>query len=272
VAEHVLDYDHVEPLRVLNEPHRGGVDVGVLALDVGVVGLADLVEGAPPGVVDEGENVRLGDEVELFHVVTLAGEVKGVADRALGAEAGRHVDLRRGLVRRPLVLEAAHAAVQPLSVLAHDDEIDVRRALVLERAVDARIELDGAQVDVLVELEAQAEEDALLEDARFDVGVADGAEIDGIEAAQLLEDGVWKDVAGLLVALAAEVEVLEVELDASGGEDLQALADDFGASAVAGEDGYAVGHGNRELGTGRRVIGGEVSKEARTEERRLSGN
>ena len=35
VAEHVVGDDHVEPLGVLHHPHAGGVDVGVVALDVG---------------------------------------------------------------------------------------------------------------------------------------------------------------------------------------------------------------------------------------------
>src|SRR3972149_5248019 len=49
--------------------------------------------------------------------------------------------------------EAAHAAVQPLRVLAHDREVEVRRPLVLEGAVHTGVELHGAQVDVLVQLE-----------------------------------------------------------------------------------------------------------------------
>ena len=48
------------------------------------------------------------------------------------------------------------------------------------------IELDRAQVDVLVQLEAQPQQDALLQDARLHVRVADGAQVDGVEAAQLL--------------------------------------------------------------------------------------
>ena len=147
-------------------------------------------------------------------------------------------------MRRALVLEAAHAAVQPLGVLADDDEVDVVRALVLQRAVDAGVELHRAQVDVLVELEAQAQEQALLEDAGLHVRVADGAEVDGVEAAQLLEHRVRQDVAGLHVALAAEVVVLEVELEAElrlrRFEHLQPLADDLRPGAVAGQHRYPI--------------------------------
>ena len=162
----------------------------------------------------------------------------------------------------PLYWKPPDAAVQPLGVLAHDDEVDVLRALVLERAVDARVELHRPQVDVLVELEAQPQQDALLEDARRDVRVPDGAEVDGVEPAQLLEDGVGQDLAGPHVALAAEVELREVELDAgpAPSSTFSPSRDDLGAGAVAGEDGYAVGHGKRERGNGRWVIGGEFSR------------
>ncbi len=88
---------------------------------------------------------------------------------------------------RALVLEAAHAGVEPLGVLAHDDEVDVLRPLVLERAVHAGVELDRPQVDVLVQLEPHGEQDALLQDARRHVGVADGAQVDGVELAQLVQ-------------------------------------------------------------------------------------
>ena len=87
----------------------------------------------------------------------------------------------------PLYSEAAGAGVEALGVLADDDEVDVLGLLVLQRAVNAGIELDRAQVDVLVQLEADAEQHALLEDAGLDVGVADGAQEDGVELPQLLQ-------------------------------------------------------------------------------------
>ena len=43
------------------------------------------------------------------------------------------------------------------------------------------VELHGAEIDVEVELEAEPEQDALLEDAGLHVGVADRAEEDRVE-------------------------------------------------------------------------------------------
>ena len=180
-------------------------------------------------------------------MLRLRGEVEGVADGALGAEARGAGDLRGDLLRRALVLEAAHAGVEALGVLADDDEVDVLRPLVLEGAVDVGVELDRAQVDVLVELEAQAEEDALLQDAGRDVGVADGAEEDGVELAQLVDGAVGERFAGAQVAFAAEVVggrlVGEAGRVGGGLQDLEAFADDFGACAVAGDYCYSVQFG-----------------------------
>ena len=83
-----------------------------------------------------------------------------------------------------------------------------------------RVELHGPQVDVLVQLEAQAQEDALLEDARLHVGMSDGAEVDRVEPAERVHRVVGERLAGLQVLFAAPVEVGEGE----GKENLPAAA------------------------------------------------
>ena len=95
-------------------------------------------------------------------------------------------------------------------------------------------EADGPQVHVEVELEAQPQEEAPLEDARRYLGGADGAEEDGVEAGQLVEDGVGQDLARPQVAGAAEVVLDGVEGDAGRVERLAGLGDDLGADAVPG--------------------------------------
>src|SRR6185503_11211956 len=151
-----------------------------------VVPGADLVEDALPEVEREGEDVRLPAERERLPPVPLLRVLERVAQAALDALPSVDGLLHRDLVRGAALERAAGARVQPLGVLAHDDEVDVLGPLVLERRVDARIELDGPKVDVEVELEARAEEDALLEDARLHVGVADGAEQDRVELPQVV--------------------------------------------------------------------------------------
>jgi hypothetical protein len=64
VAEQVGRHRDVEPLRVLDHPHAGRVDVGVVGLDVGVL-LRDLGEGARPDVL-RAHRVGLVDQRDLL--------------------------------------------------------------------------------------------------------------------------------------------------------------------------------------------------------------
>ena len=102
--------------------------------------------------------------------------------------------------------------------------------LVLERRLDARVELHRAQVDVLVELEAQPEQDALLEDAGLHVGMADRAEEDRVEAPQLLGGALRQHLAGAQIAVAAEIEF--ATLDRSNPQAARRARSTFTASAV----------------------------------------
>jgi hypothetical protein len=62
-------------------------------------------------------------------------------------------------------LIAAKPVYRP-AVFADHHEVDVFRAFVLDGRFHAGIELHGAQVDVLVQFKAHAQQDALFEDAR----------------------------------------------------------------------------------------------------------
>ena len=79
--------------------------------------------------------------------------------------------------------------------------------LVLQRRVHAGVELHRAEVDVLVQLEPQPQQQALFQDARGDLRVADGAEVDGVERAQLGDLLVGDDGDGLAVRVAAAGQV-----------------------------------------------------------------
>ena len=113
----------------------------------------------------------------------LLGQLEGVADAALDAHAGVDRALGGDLVRRALAQEAALAGVGALGVLADHDEVDVRRPE------------ERAQVDVQVEVEAHLQQQAPLDHPGRHVGRADGAEEDGVEAAQLVERRVGQHLA-----------------------------------------------------------------------------
>ena len=111
-----------------------------------------------------------------------------------------------------------------------------------ERRLDAGEQLHRAEVDVLVEAEAEVEEQLAFEDAGLHVGMADGAEEDAVELAELVEAVGGQGFAGFEIAVAAPVEVgeLEVAVEAfelgDGLEDLDAFGGDLGAGAVAADD------------------------------------
>ena len=115
---------------------------------------------------------------------------EGVPDDALDAVRGVEALLGGDLVRRALAQRSTGADVRALGALAHHDHVDGRRRARRHRAGDARVQPHRAQVDVVVELEAQLEQQPTLEHAGRDAGVAHGAEQDGVVPAQLVEHAV----------------------------------------------------------------------------------
>ena len=100
---------------------------------------------------------------------------------------------------------------------------------------------ERALVDVEVELEAHLQQQPALDHAGRHGGRADGAEQDGVEAAQLVERGVGQDLAVAQVAVAAEVELDGVEGDAGGRDDLDRLGGHLRPDAVAADHGDSMG-------------------------------
>ena len=173
----------------------------------GELGLAHLVEGTLPEIGGEGQHVGLVHQGELPAVVAAPAVREGPAQAAVHPEAGGDHLLGGDLLRRILAQEAAGAAVEVLGVLPHHVEADVLRALVLERTFDAGVELDRSQVDVLVELETNRQQQTLFEDAGLYLGMADGAQIDGIELPQLVDLLLGDHLAGGQIAVTAVVEL-----------------------------------------------------------------
>src|SRR5690606_24414901 len=106
----------------------------------------------------------------VWHRVRLVGERDALAAArtrvlarrpadALHALARVDVLLDRDLVGRALLEIAAHADVHALRILAEDDEIDVLVAHVAQWREARIVETDGAQIDVEVEPETEAEQD-----------------------------------------------------------------------------------------------------------------
>ncbi len=106
--------------------------------------------------------------------------------------------------------------------------------------MDAGKQHDGPQVDVEVEVEPEFEQDFPLQDAGLHIGVAEGAEQDGVHLSQFPQDGVGKKLPFLEETVAAQVLVDEVEVGSPRVGDrlqgLDGLRNDLGAGPVAGND------------------------------------
>ncbi len=197
--------------------------------------LADLLEDPGPQVAGVHQHVVLVDERQLLARAGVGAAV-GVAHDTLDAERGVQADLGRDLVLGAGAQRAAVADVRALGALADDDEVDAR--LAGQRGLHAGEELARAEVDVVVEGEAQLEQQPALQDTGRDARVADGAEQDRVVGLELLQHTVREGLPGAVVAAGAEVVLGRLHLDVrgeGGAEDLEAFGHHFLADAVTGD-------------------------------------
>ncbi len=217
--------------------------MGIVSGDCGIIP-RHLVERPLPQVLRIIEHVGLAAQGELVVLPTFLTKVKSVADAALHALAGVDALLDGDFIRLPFLQEAAGADVKTLGILAHHDEIDVFRPLVLDRRFHPGEEFHRPQVDVLVQLEARLQQDALLKDAGFHIGMTDGAQEDGVVTLKLIERRVRQCLAGLQVTLATKVVVgsfvFKTKPRRRGREHLEPFPHHFRSGAVAGHDSYVM--------------------------------
>jgi hypothetical protein len=187
-----------------------------------------LVERPLPEVAGEGEDVGLVHQSEVA-AGTRLGQLVGEAHAPLHAHAGVHRSLGGHLVRRPPAQDAALPGVEALGVLADDHGVDAGA-------------LHGPQVHIEIELEAETQQQAALDDPGRHARRAHGTEEDGVQPPQLAEHRVGEDVARAQVAVAAQVVVDGVEGHPGGAHDLERLGDHLRPDAVTGEDPDPVGH------------------------------
>src|SRR5260370_37065770 len=151
----------------------------------------------------------------------------------MGVEVFLDVDFLSGAL-----LEApAHADVKALSVLADDQEVDVSTPLLAQRRQAIVVELGRTQVDVEVELESEAQQDAGQVGGVIDARVAHGAEQNRVGSLQLLPCRLRNRLAGTEELVGVDVVLLELVVRAGRAQDLDRLGDDLCAGAVARQDG-----------------------------------
>ena len=170
-------------------------------------------------------------------------QLEGVAYQALHTVCGVEGHFGGDFVRGALANHAAVADVGAFGAFTHNDKVDV--AGVGERGDCAGVQTGGAQVDVVVEGEAQLQEHFAFDEAGGNLAAArvctDGAEEDRVVLLEGVHGGVGQGFTGFQPVLGAELvvgggygDVFEL---AGAGEDALGFGNDFGADAVAGDDG-----------------------------------
>ena len=102
--------------------------------------------------------------------------LKGGADNALGAPAGKDPALDDGFVRRSRIEPAADGGVLALGVFAENDHINIAAGLAGYWGQDSRVQRRRPHADGLVKSPAHRQQQTLQCNMVGNVRVADGAE------------------------------------------------------------------------------------------------
>ena len=116
----------------------------------------------------------------------LPGPPERVVHHPPHPEGGVQADLGGHLVRGAHPDRAARAGVGPFGALPHHDEVDV--GISGQRACHTRIQPGRPQIDVVVEFEANSQQQATFQHATGHRRVTDRAQQDRIVRTQLVEN------------------------------------------------------------------------------------
>ncbi len=224
----------VEALRVRDQEDRRRVDVQVVGGDLRVLP-TDGVEDVLPQPAGVHKDVVLVHEGELL-ARTGRGPFVGIADHALHAVGGVHADLGGHLGRRARTQAAAVAGVRTLGPLAHHDEVDLWAAG--QRRPRTGQQPGGPEVDVVLEREAQLEQQTALQHPGGHRRIAHGPEQDRVVFREGREFPVGQGLPRRMPSAGTEVVLPGLHLGAvrqDGAEDLEPLGHDLGADAVSGD-------------------------------------
>jgi hypothetical protein len=208
VAKEVVGHDDVETRRVGDEEDRCGINVQVIGSDSGVLG-GHCVEDAVPQPAGINQHVVLVNQRDL--VAAPGRALERVSDDAFRTVRGVDAHLSSDLLWSAGTHQATIAAVQALSSLPYDNEINVFAAdnLLREWRRHAGIEPARPQVDVVVESEAQLQQESAFQQPAWHVRRArrgaHGAEQDHVGSAELGQHRVWEDLTGALPTAGSEV-------------------------------------------------------------------
>ena len=203
ISVEIVRDDHLEPLGLAHQLHRQCVHVAVLRLDPSELG------GDPPERL-------LPDPVRRYGIGLVAhgdagfpvrpGPLERRPDDAL--DPRRRIDLLGDVV---VPRDAAASEVYAFRVLAKDDEVDATVVAAQRREIGVE-QPHWAEIDVQVELEAQAEQNVAGVLVPGDSGVADRPEEDRVHVvAQVVERRFRERLARREIMIGAVGEALEIQ-------------------------------------------------------------
>ena len=201
--------------------------------------LSHLVDDALPHVAGVDEHVLLVHEGHVL--LALHGQLEGVTHHALHAVGGVDGDFGGHLVRGAATDRSAGTAVQAFGAFTHYNEVDVAR--VGERRRDTLVQLGRTQVHVLVQVEAELEQQATFQNAGLDARIAYGAQQNRIGLLDTVLFLLGEDRAVTQVTFGAKIEMLVIEFGDAFGRLLQSLLgprSHFLTNAIARNDGDGV--------------------------------
>src|SRR5262245_38621598 len=166
----------------------------------------------------------------------LAGELERVSHDAMHASIRVDLFLHCDLGVRIRAHAAARADVEPLRVLTKDNEVDLLAGAVLQRAQPIVKQMHGPIVGIEIELESGAEQNVSRMAVVGDARVAKRPNEDRVERSQRVIAAGGNGDAGPEVMVRAPWQLLEFDATESA-KDESGRGDDFGANAIAGDDG-----------------------------------
>ena len=203
--------DHVQALGLQHHARGHGVDQLLVGRDARKLGRG-LGKHLVPQHHAVALRVGLGHQRQVPPGPALR-QGEGEAHDPPAAGPREHRGLDADLLGQAAMHAPAGAGVLALRVLAHHDPVELARRDVAQRTRHARQQARRPDVGVLVEALADRQAQAPQRDVVRDVGGADRAEIDRIEAAQLVEPVVRHHPAMGAIVSRAPVEALQLDLE-----------------------------------------------------------
>src|SRR5262249_48653310 len=184
VAKQIRTDNDIEPIRMANEVRGENIDVILVGSHVGIF-RGELLEALIPERHSENDAVRLGRRRKVL--LALAGQFKRVTKHTSDATAREHGLLDHGFFRGPLIDAPADVRVFSLHVFPDDLETDVAGFPVFQWGFNALEQPDRAEIYILLKAAANRDQQTPQREVIGNVRMADRAEKDGIEGAQMLD-------------------------------------------------------------------------------------